>query len=117
MAFHGFACAADALRQRLLFDCEALRTCRRVHHIEDPREAKATDSTGPLGGAVGIEIASLTSKSFIGNGVAPPLKSDWRLLEPILFPYERDRRGQPMLDASPPGGVKKADYSLASIED
>jgi hypothetical protein len=33
-------------------------------------------------GAVGIEIASLTSKSFIGNGVEPPLKSNWCLLEP-----------------------------------
>jgi hypothetical protein len=35
-----------------------------------------------LVGAVGIEIASLTSKSFRGNGVAPPPHSNWSLLEP-----------------------------------
>ena len=33
-------------------------------------------------GAVGIEIASLIYKSFKRNGVAPPPKFNWRLLEP-----------------------------------
>src|ERR1700674_8235 len=32
--------------------------------------------------AVGIEIASLTSKSFNGNGVAPPPTSNWSHVEP-----------------------------------
>jgi len=31
---------------------------------------------------VGIEIASLTSESFRGNGVAPPPHSNWSLFEP-----------------------------------
>jgi len=31
---------------------------------------------------VGIEIASLTSKSFEDNGVAPPPNPNWSLLEP-----------------------------------
>jgi hypothetical protein len=35
-----------------------------------------------LVGAVGIEIASLTSKSFRENGVAPPPHSNWSRLEP-----------------------------------
>jgi len=35
-----------------------------------------------LVGAVGIEIASLTSKSFIINGVAPPPHPNWSFLEP-----------------------------------
>jgi hypothetical protein len=48
------------------------------------REAKATDSTGLLVGAVGIEIASLLSKSTRANGVAPPPDPNWSLLEPDL---------------------------------
>jgi hypothetical protein len=43
---------------------------------------RATDSTGLLVGAVGIEIASLTSKSFNTNGVAPPPLSNWSHVEP-----------------------------------
>jgi len=35
-----------------------------------------------LVGAVGIEIASLLSKSNKENGVAPPPFSNWSLLEP-----------------------------------
>jgi hypothetical protein len=35
-----------------------------------------------LVGAVGIEIASLLSKSDKGNGVAPPPHSNWSLMEP-----------------------------------
>jgi len=40
-----------------------------------------------LVGAVGIEIASLHSKSRKRNGVAPPPLSNWNLLEPSLRPY------------------------------
>lgn len=36
-------------------------------------------------GVVGIEIATLTTKSFKRNGVAPPPCSNWSLLEPNLL--------------------------------
>jgi len=42
-------------------------------------------STSCLVGAVGIEIASLLSKSNRGNGVAPPPRSNWCLMEPSPF--------------------------------
>jgi len=44
---------------------------------EDSREQKSES-----GGTVGIEIASLTSKSFRENGIAPLPLSNWSLLEP-----------------------------------
>jgi hypothetical protein len=36
---------------------------------------------------VGIEIASLTLKSFNSNGVAPPPYANWRLMEPSTGAY------------------------------
>jgi hypothetical protein len=43
-----------------------------------------TENKTGLVGAVGIEIASLTSKSFEENGVALPPNPNWSLLEPRL---------------------------------
>jgi hypothetical protein len=47
---------------------------------------RRSEQMGWLVGAVGIEIASLTSKSIRGNGVAPPPHSNWSLLEPKCCP-------------------------------
>jgi hypothetical protein len=38
---------------------------------------------------VGIEIASLTLKSFNSNGMAPPPYSNWSLMEPSTGAYPK----------------------------
>ena len=45
-------------------------------------ERRSIESSRLLVGAVGIEIASLTSKSFNENGVALPPSSNWSRVEP-----------------------------------
>ena len=48
-----------------------------------------SEQMGWLVGAVGIEIASLTSKSFSRNGLAPPPHSIWSRLEPVFTDSDR----------------------------
>jgi len=63
-----------------------------------------------LVGAVGIEIASLKSKSRKRNGVAPPPLSNWSLLEPSLAALLR----QTYLRNFPLGGASFATRLLIS---
>jgi hypothetical protein len=74
------------------------RPLRRLHRVSAEREGTPEVhgkkdlskhmlfQSVRLVGAVGIEIASLTSKSFRGNGVAPPPHSNWSLLESCYRP-------------------------------
>jgi hypothetical protein len=50
-----------------------------------PRRVRATDSTGLLVGAEGIEFATQQSRSRERNAVAPPPLLNWSLLESGSF--------------------------------
>jgi len=92
---------------------------RLIPFFEPPFAASSSYSAqmGQSLRAVEIEIASLTSKSFEHNGVAPPPNPNWSLLEPCLGgPDELKYGGHDLTEFQRTWNVETTDFPFKKFD-